>query len=236
MSEQANAPRVWLRWALALALATGTVGGSIAPVFAQDDPPAEEPVAEQPVEEAAPVEEQPAPVEAAPVQEVVEAPPIEEVAPVEQAPPVEEAPPVQEAPPVEEPVTDVPADVPVDETPYYDPAVIDPIATNGNPILDTPAAQDALGVSGGDQPVQSDEGGDGGGDGSGGGQGEDATAQDGGGQSGNDGEQSGGDGGGNAEPQDDGTYNIFEDPAFNPALQEETVEERDSRSRDHRPC
>src|SRR5262245_35712343 len=29
MSEQANAPRVWMRWALALALATGTVAGSI---------------------------------------------------------------------------------------------------------------------------------------------------------------------------------------------------------------
>ncbi len=37
MSEPTNAPRVWLRWALALALATGTVAGSMVPALAQDD-------------------------------------------------------------------------------------------------------------------------------------------------------------------------------------------------------
>ena len=37
MSEQANAPHVWMRWALALAIATGTLGGSIVPALAQDD-------------------------------------------------------------------------------------------------------------------------------------------------------------------------------------------------------
>ncbi len=77
MTEQANAPRVWLRWVLALALTTGTVAGSIVPVFAQDDPPVEEPVAEQPTEEAAPVEEavvvEAAVVAEAPLQEIVDA-------------------------------------------------------------------------------------------------------------------------------------------------------------------
>ena len=37
MSEPTNAPRVWLRWALALALATGTVAGSMLPTLALDD-------------------------------------------------------------------------------------------------------------------------------------------------------------------------------------------------------
>ena len=37
MIEQANAPRVWMRWVLALAMATGTVAGSVIPALAQDD-------------------------------------------------------------------------------------------------------------------------------------------------------------------------------------------------------
>ena len=37
MTESTNAPRVWLRWALAFALATGTVVGSMLPALALDD-------------------------------------------------------------------------------------------------------------------------------------------------------------------------------------------------------
>ena len=81
MSEQANAPRVWLRWALALALASGTVAGSIAPAFAQDDQASGEQTEEVAAEEPS-------------FTEIVEQNLTEEIAP--QAP-VEEAAPAQVA-------------------------------------------------------------------------------------------------------------------------------------------
>ena len=104
---------------------------------------------------------------------------------VEEAPP-EEAPPAEaqqaEAPPAEEPAGDAPvqetaADAPVEETatnqtPYYDPVA-------GNANLNSPAAQEALGVTDG-EAVPADGGGDegsAGADGTGGGQGEPATAE-----------------------------------------------------------
>ena len=176
MSEPTNAPRVWLRWALALALVGGTVAGSIAPALGQEDPAAAEPVDEQPVEETQPAAEAPQPeesqfqeaVEAALVAETTEAP-VEEAA-VEEAPPAE-APPVEE-PPVEEPVADAPAqEAATEQTPYYDPVA-------GNANLDSPAAQEALGTTDG-EAVPPDGGADegsAGDDGSGGGQGEPATA------------------------------------------------------------
>ena len=93
MSEPTNAPRVWLRWALALALATGTVAGSVLPVLAQDEATGTEAPAEQStVEEAAPVAEEQAPAE-----------PVE--APAEE--PVAAAEPVAEEPVAAEPVPDL---------------------------------------------------------------------------------------------------------------------------------
>jgi hypothetical protein len=165
MSEPTNAPRVWLRWTLALALATGAVVGSIVPALGQEDPAEEaQPAAEAPPEESQFQEA----VEAALVAETTEAP-VEEAPPAE-APP-EEAPPA-EAPPTEEPVADAPVqEAATDQTPYYDPAV-------GNANLSNPAAQEALGTTDGDA-VPPDGGGDEGStgdDGSGGGQGEPATA------------------------------------------------------------
>ena len=119
-----------------------------------------------------------------------------EQAPVEQA--AVEAAPV-EAAPVEA--------APVDETPYYDPAVVDPMATNGNPIFNDPAAQEALGTTVEEVPAEAESVDDAS---AGGGQGEAAAAQD-------DGSQ-GGDGAAEAEPVAEETYNIFEDPTFNPML------------------
>ena len=165
MTEQANAPRAWMRWAIALALISGSVAGSVAPAFAQDNGQGE-PVVEQSADETAPADE--APVEQAPAED---APVVEEAPVVEQAPVVEEAPAVTEAP-VQEVVAD-----PVDnqssggdqgqtdiggngggngggtdaaqtepETPFFDPVTpANPAVTNNNPIMDTAAAQDALG-------------------------------------------------------------------------------------------
>ena len=132
MSEQANAPHVWMRWALALAIATGTVAGAVIPALAQDDQssagassaaqPSENPTFEQIVAgnlseatgqeivAAEPAPEQPAadqPVEQAPADQTAS-----ESAPVEEAPaadaPVEEAP-VEQAPVEEAPVEQAPA-------------------------------------------------------------------------------------------------------------------------------
>jgi hypothetical protein len=76
MTEPTNAPRVWLRWALALALATGTVAGSMLPALAQDEATGTEAPADQSTgEEAAPVAEEQAPAEpvAVPTEESVAA-------------------------------------------------------------------------------------------------------------------------------------------------------------------
>ncbi len=93
MSEQAKAPRVWMRWAVALALVSGTLAGAIGPAFAQDDPPAADaPAVDQQtgdvvvVDEPVAVEEPV--VEQAPVEQVVVDPVVEEVAPE----PVQDAP------------------------------------------------------------------------------------------------------------------------------------------------
>ena len=176
MFEPTNAPRVWWRLAFASALVCATVAGSIAPVFGQEDP----------AEEAQPPAEAPAP-EGSEFQEAVGAILAEETTEtaVEEAPP-EEAPPAEaqqaEAPPAEEPTGDAPvqetaADAPVQETatnqtPYYDPVA-------GNANLNSPAAQEALGVAD-DEAVPADGGGDegsAGADGTGGGEGEPATAE-----------------------------------------------------------
>ena len=172
MSEPTNAPRVWLRWALASALVCGTVVGSIAPALGQEDP----------AEEAQPAAETPAP-EASQFQDAVEAvltaettePAVEE-APPEEAPPAEAQPAEghnrQSTPPPEEPAADTPVqEAATDQTPYYDPVA-------GNANLDTSAAQEALGTTDSDA-VPADGGGDDGstGDGSGGGQGEPATTE-----------------------------------------------------------
>src|SRR5215213_6457712 len=61
MTEPTNAPRVWLRWALAFALATGTVVGSMLPALALDDTSLAQPAAN----EAAAVAAQQAAAEAA---------------------------------------------------------------------------------------------------------------------------------------------------------------------------
>ena len=176
MFEPTNAPRVWLRLALASALVCATVAGSIAPAFGQEDP----------AEEEQPAAEAPAP-EGSEFQEAVGAILAEETTEtaVEEAPP-EEAPPAEaqqaEAPPAEEPAADAPvqetaADAPVEETatnqtPYYDPVA-------GNANLNSPAAQEALGVTD-DEAVPAEGGGDegsAGADGTGSGQGEPATAE-----------------------------------------------------------
>jgi len=134
MSEQANAPRVWLRWAVALALTMGTVAGSIVPVFAQNDAPVEEP-APEPVEAPAPVAEESASVAAEPsFAEIVEAELVEAVAPVEALPPVDEAPPPVEETQVQDvPVEEVPVEEPVAAAPPPEVATgFDPTATNAN--------------------------------------------------------------------------------------------------------
>ena len=61
MTEPTNAPRVWLRWALAFALATGTVVGSMLPALALDDTS----IAQQAARDAAAVAAQQAAAEAA---------------------------------------------------------------------------------------------------------------------------------------------------------------------------
>jgi hypothetical protein len=169
MFEPTNAPRVWLRLALASALVCATVAGSIAPAFGQEDP----------TEEAQPAAEAPAP-EGSEFQEAVGAILAEETtetaveeAPLEEAPPAEaqqaEAPPAEETAadaPVQEPAADAPVqETATNQTPYYDPMA-------GNANLDTPAAQEALGTT--DSAAAPSDGGD---DGSGGGQGESATAE-----------------------------------------------------------
>src|SRR4051812_46380700 len=102
MSEPTNAPRVWLRWALASALVCGTVVGTIAPAFGQEDSAATESVDGQPAEEAQPAAEAPATEESL-FEAAVGALLTEETteAPVEEAPPAD-APPA-DAPPAEAP-------------------------------------------------------------------------------------------------------------------------------------
>ena len=150
MSEPTNAPRVWLRWALASALVCGTVVGSIAPALGQEDPEEAQPAAEAPAPEASQFQEA---VEAVLTEETTD--PAVEEAPPEEAPPAEaqpaEAQPVAadpaEAPPAEEPAADAPVQEAVTgQTPYYDPVA-------GNANLDTSAAQEALGTTDSDAEV-----------------------------------------------------------------------------------
>src|SRR3954464_5426640 len=121
MSEPTNAPRVWLRWALASALVCGTVVGTIAPALGQEDSGEAQPAAETPAPEASQFQDA---VEAALTAETTE--PAVEEAPPEEAPPAEaqpaEARPAEE-PPVEEPAADTPVqEAATGQTPYYDPA------------------------------------------------------------------------------------------------------------------
>src|SRR3954471_14120052 len=102
MSEPTNAPRVWLRWALASALVCGTVIGTIAPAFGQEDPAATESADGQPAEQAQPAADAPA-CEESQFEEAVGA----ALTAKTTAAPVEEAPPA-DAPPAEEQQTDEP--------------------------------------------------------------------------------------------------------------------------------
>src|SRR5262245_35763379 len=116
MSEQANAPRVWMRWALALAMATGTVAGSIVPAFAQDDQAAAGAPAEQPSDDQTFEQIVAGNLSEATGQEIVAAEPAPEQAPAEQ--PAADQAPADQAPIEQAPAEEAPAEsAPVEQAP-----------------------------------------------------------------------------------------------------------------------